>query len=240
MLRGLVILTLCLVFIGGSVGVNAEVSVRTDRAGKYVTTQILTTSAQGLGQKIWSPRGRTARQELMLNPFGDVNGDLWPTIAETPRAPYQPWVVWSRFNGREYDLAWSAWTPEGWSSISWVARGNTAGDDLDPEAAFDRTGRLFVVWWRASAEGPARVYMSAFLVRRWSIPILVSDPIVDSRHPVITRSRDGMLWVRYETPNGTERRGLGLNRPDTITDDINPQISSPTGVTPILHKSRQR
>jgi hypothetical protein len=237
MLRGLLIFSLCLVFICGSVGVNAEVSVRTDRAGKYVTTQVLSTNVQGAGSRIWSPRGRTLRQALILNPLGDANGDLWPTIAETPREPHQPWVVWSRFNGYEYHLAWSAWTPEGWSAIQWVRRGWATGDDLDPDAAFNRTGQLFVVWWRA-AEGNARVYMSTFLTRRWSRPMLISDPRVDSRYPTITRARDGALWVQYETPQGTQRRGLGRNRPDTITDDINPQISTPTGIKPILHKSR--
>jgi len=87
-------------------------------------TQVLYAGPYGAERKVWSARGRDARFGEALNPYGDFNGDLFPTVAESSVAPYAPLVVWSRFNATEYDLAWSTWTRNGWSEISavWLTR----------------------------------------------------------------------------------------------------------------------
>jgi hypothetical protein len=157
-----------------------------------------------------------------LNPTGDANGDLWPAIAESPSDPHHPLVVWSRFNGENYDLAWSRWNEHGWQPVEWLAEQKTAGDDLDAEVVFDSGGRPYVVWW-AEGDAPAQVYISFQIAANWIPALLISDPEVDSRHPSVEVEQDGLLKVLYETQEGTVTQFVALGSPDTITDDINPQ-----------------
>jgi hypothetical protein len=224
MLRGLTISSLLVIFLAASVGVQAEVSVRTDRQGEYLMTQVLHSGPHLAEKNVWSPRGRGSRTGQVLNPHGDANGDLWPSVAEAPSTPHYPWVVWSRFNGLEYDLAWSRWTERGWSDIASLGRPAAAGDDLDPDLMVNSEGRPFTVWWR-DEEGGGRVYVSVFLANRWMPAYLISDPQVDSRYPsLLSIEPDGSLSVEYATPEGTVSGIVVFELPDTIVDDINPQV----------------
>lgn len=223
MLRGLVNISLCLLLLLGCVEALAEVSVRTDRDGNYVTTQVVYSGPYGAERKVWSARGRASRAQVALNPYGDFNGDLFPTVVESSVAPYAPLVVWSRFNATEYDLAWSTWTKNGWTEISAIATPDGAGDDLDPAVAFNEDGRAFLVWWRDEVGG-GRVYLSVMLSNdRWMSPFLISQLGTDSRLPRMEVVDDASVLVEYETPAGTVSQVVALASPDTITDDINPQ-----------------
>src|SRR5262245_57853978 len=94
---------------------QAEVSAEVDAFGNYVRT-VLVTNSSARRQKIWSPfRSRATR--LMLNSGGDSSGDLWPTIVESP-LDGKPWVVWSRFDGSDYDLAWSRFKDGAWTAVA--------------------------------------------------------------------------------------------------------------------------
>lgn len=222
MLRGL--LSCCtgiLLLLGFVADARAEVSVRTDRRGAYVSTQVIY-SARLAPDRVWASQGRGGRHTNALNPLGDANGDLWPTIAESPRAPYHPWVIWSRFNGTEYDLAWSRWTTTGWTPVTLLFQDGGAGDDLDTDLAFDGEGRPYVAWWRDEAGG-GRVYISVFLNQGWSTPYPVTEAGQDCRYPGITVHARDALTVEYETEGATVSQMVVLDLPDTITDDINPQ-----------------
>ena len=117
MLRGLT-LSLLFVVLLSALPASAEVSARFDRQGEYVTTQVLSGSLFASERKIWAPRGRGHRWNAVLNPYGDANGDLYPTVVEADSAPHFPVVIWSSFNGLEYDLAWSRWSKHGWQESS--------------------------------------------------------------------------------------------------------------------------
>jgi hypothetical protein len=159
----------------------------------------------------------------VLNTTGDINGDLWPQILESPAAPHYPMVVWSRFNGSNYDMAWSRWTGAGWAPIRYIAKRPTPGDDLDPDLAFDSIGRPYVTWWAEMEDGGGMVFFSAFLSDRWLPPVLISNPAVDSRLPVLEVSSSRELSVTYETPGGSVTQYITFTSPNTITEDINPQ-----------------
>lgn len=223
MLRGLMTCFVCLLVLGACAPALAEVSVRTDRAGEYLVTQVFYAGAYGAEKKIWSPRGLGVRKVEVLNPQGDANGDLWPEIREDSTAPYHPLVVWSRFNGVDFDLVWSTWTGETWRGIEWVFGRAEPGDDLDASLVFDSHGRPYLVWWRDEPEG-GRIYASALMVSRWTTPFLISDPALDSRYPSLEVNASDQLAVTYETKEGTVFKTISFAFPDTITDDINPQI----------------
>jgi hypothetical protein len=158
-----------------------------------------------------------------LNPNGDSNGDLWPTITEGPSAPHYPMVVWSKFNGANYDIAWSRWTDHGWAPVEWLMDGEMPGDDLDADLVIDAHGeRPYLVWW-SDTDSAGKVYFSVYLADNWIPPLLISNPEVDSRYPTVEVVAEGMLKVLYDTPNGTVTQFVALGSPDTITDDINPQ-----------------
>ena len=225
MLRGLLTCLVCLLLLGACAPALAEVSVRTDRNGDYLATQVFYAGAYGAETKIWSPRGRgVLRKVEVLNALGDSNGDLWPSICESSLRPHHPLVVWSRFNGVEYDLAWSIWTGERWRDVEWLFGRTDPGDDLDPALVFDSAGRPYAVWWR-DVGGDGQVFASTLLVDRWTKPFLISDPSLDSRYPSIEVDEADQLTVTHETKDGTVVQTLSFEFPDTITDDINPQIS---------------
>lgn len=235
MRRVLAISTLtCLLLLCGATTVLAEVVAKTDRFGQYITTQIIATGSSE-NPKIWTVRGRGGRHDTALNPDGDLYGDLWPTIAEGPAAPFHPWVLWSRSNGADYDLVWSNWTADGWGPVAWVRPTVSPGDDLDPRVAFDSTGRPFLVWW-SEEQGQGTVFLSMFLVTRWMSPFRVSDGQTDARYPELAFRGDGVAEVTYTTPHGPRVQPVGINRPDTITDDIDPYaiicVTPPGSPTP--------
>ncbi len=222
MLRGLAVWGSCLLVLGLGLfpEAGAEVAVRTDRFGDYVATQVIAKVSRG-ELTIWGQNGRFSRRHYLLNPDGDRNGDLWPLVVESNHSPHYPWVVWSRLNGEDYDLAWSRWTGKGWSAIGWVEGDATSGDDLDPDVSFDATGRAYMVWSREE-NGVTRIYLSVYLVNRWMTGFLVSDSAQDSRYPTIVNHEGETLEVEYRTNQGTVRQIVAFSRPVTITDDINP------------------
>ena len=200
---------------------RAEVSAETAPDGSYLRTVVFT-NASLKKVRIWTQV--SSRPFLHpLNAEGDLNGDLWPTIAQPVSAPSTPWVVWSRFTGRDFDLAWARWSSEtgGWTPVAWVGAPEAGGDDLDPSIAFDAGARPHLAWWRNEG-GNGRVYFSMFLRSRWMIPVLVSDEGVDSTSPEITISAQGTIRVQYQTPSGTVVREVRFDKPATITDDTTP------------------
>lgn len=215
---------LMLVIFGASCA-WAEVAVRLSRHGEYVTTLIVPMGDEENPQ-VWTPRSqRLIRRGQALNPYGDDFGDGWPVVAEEPTAERFPWVVWSRLDGGELDLAYSRWDERGWSPVNWVSIHAPGGDDVDPQIGFDGEARPYLTWWTFE-NGKGKVYVSVFLENDWMAPFLVSDTQVDSRYPMIeiTRSSSGVNTARiaYNTPDGSVRQDVVFSLPVTITDDINP------------------
>lgn len=216
---GTVIPTLILLLVGCAFGARAEVSAELDSLEDYVRTVILANSSMK-NLRIWSVvRART--DMVPLNPDGDARGDLWPVIGELPQSR-GAWVVWSAFNGEEYDLAWSRWLPEGrWRDPAWLAASDAVGDDLDTDITVEPDGRPYIAWWREE-NGIGRVFISFYLSTRWLAPYLVSDAGVDSRYPRLDLDEDGDIRVTYHTPDGRTTKVVVFRRPDTITDELNP------------------
>lgn len=204
--------------LGGTA--RAEVAAEVDVQGNYVRTVVFS-NASVRNARVWGgPREKIGFRHL--NPEGDDNGDLWPLIVDQTVGERKPWVLWSRFNGGDFDLAWSTFQAGSWHEVSWLeAAPSGAGDDLDPDADFDADGRLHAVWWRNEG-GIGRVYLSVFLVTRWMQAYPVSDPAIDSVHPTVTVLPDGKIEVAYDTPGGRVVRVVAFGRPSTITDDVTP------------------
>lgn len=200
--------------------VRAEVAAVIDADGNYQRT-VVRGNASVRNLRIWSA-DRSRYLDTALNPEGDLNGDLWPVVLENPADDNHPWVVWSRFNGEDYDLAWSRWTSSGWTPIAWLTSEVGPAGEYDPSIDFDLDdGRPYVAWWQDD-DGIGQVYFSLYLVSEWSAPFRVSEPGVDSRGPRVTVEDDDRIIVEYDTPHGSEVRTIKFQRPLTITDDLDP------------------
>jgi len=212
----------CLLLLGSSAIAVAGVSRQAaDRGtnGKQGITRMSVDSNQA-GQ-IWSDHDAQLNDGGILNATGDMNGDLWPSIMESPVAPYHPWVVWSRFNGEGFDLAWSSWERTEWGPIRWVTIESNSADDLDADLTFSRHGRPYLVWWRDTPAG-GQVMLTTFLLTRWMEPIQLNEIDSDARYPSITTYAGGRIEIVFETPDGAVAQTMSFTEPGTITDDINP------------------
>jgi hypothetical protein len=217
---------LSLALIGAAAETAAEVSVKTDINGDYVSTVIVPGGSHA-NPGIWSGRARGGLRltASVLNPNGDRIGDLIPAVAESNQPPHHPWAVWSRFNGSDYDLVWSSWS-QAWQGISPVVQDNPAGDDLNPEIGFMRDGRPIVAWWNRNVEdGHGTVYVAVFLAGAWTEPMQVSSDKYGGRLPSIETNLRGQIVVNYTSDDGTRNFSyrVMVSNPNTITDDIDPQ-----------------
>lgn len=198
--------------------VYAEVAAEVDTTGRYVRTLIL--SRMTIDKvSIWAAMPRDGY--VALNPYGDLSQDLWPVLIEDPANGNRPWVVWSRFNGGDYDLAWSRWTDGGWEGVRWLQETHLSGNDVDPDIALGKENRPYVAWW-SDRGGIGQVYFSVYLDTRWMDAFLVSDAGVDSRYPSIATNPDGSITVDFDTPAGPQSRTLLLNEGVSINDDADP------------------
>ncbi len=220
---------LLLAVAGWAPDARAGIVVETDYAGEYVRT-VAVTSSTARGVRIWAAEGSLSSPNL-LNPGGDENGDLWPVVAENPYDRMRPWAVWSARSSTGFDLAWSRWAPDGWTSPAWVeaACDSDSGDDLDPRLVFGPFGQSYLVWWR-NVGGVGQVYFSMYLDGTWSRGELVSDPGIDSRAPSITVLTGGRIQVEFDTPLGHVVRYAFVALPDSIYDDLDPV--QPKGYVP--------
>jgi len=223
------LILVCVVFsllgAGLATRTDAEVRVRTTPDGEYDST-VIVPGGDPWQQGIWSSRtrGSLRRGSIVLNPQGDRYGDLLPAVGEPSMAPHHPFVVWSRFNGTDYDLVYSSWR-YGWSAIEPVSTVTIGGDDLDPNVAFSRAGVPLVAWWNSDLEdGHGTVYYSVYSGSRWVEPVRISHATLGGRYPVFDVRHD-IVVINYESDDGLVRLSYELPTfdPTTITDDIDPQ-----------------
>jgi hypothetical protein len=226
-LRTLALLAI-LTVAGSATTARADVSAEVDWQGNYVR-MVVVSQFSVTGIKLWTPTLPSWGPYRPLNPDGDRNGDLWPVMREDPLGGVRPWIVWGRFTGSDYDLAWSRWSGSGWTPIRWLESAPRPGADLDPDLTLDKSGRPYVAWW-SDEDGLGRVYFSMYLDTQWMGAYLVSDPEIDSRDPIVTVGDDGTITVSYLTPRGRESRTVRLIRGHSINDDFDP-INSVTVTT---------
>jgi hypothetical protein len=198
---------------------RAEVSAETNAFGQYVKT-VIYASASTRNPRIWSA-SRLRFGRTPLNPRGDAIGDLFPVVSENAAQQRWPWVMWSRFNGHDYDLVWSRWLGAGWSPIAPVEAAPAGGDAVDASLAFSADGRAHAVWLSRGA-GPAQVKLSYFLATQWMAPFPVSDVGEDAANPSMVILPDGRIEVSYDTAVAHVTKIVAFARPSTITDDISP------------------
>ena len=161
----------------------AEISVQTDHQGHFRRLVVLTRGS-GPSRVVWGQVRRAVPLNNMLNPLGDNLGDLPPKIVSNPLTG-APWAFWSMNIANQKRMGFSFWNGTGWTPPAPVvaAPGPYYYDELDPSVGFV-LGTPYLVWSRA--EPTAKVYLSILVAGVWTPPVLLSDPLTDSRKPTIT------------------------------------------------------
>lgn len=197
----------------------AEVSVKVDSFGNYEET-IYIEKKTGKIIKFWTKFGNK-HDHHALNEDGDLNRDLRPAIKENIYQENYPYVVWPKFDGDDYEIAFSRWTLDGWERTVYVEETDNPFDDLDSVIDFDQNGRQYIAWWR-NEKDIGRIYISIFIETKWMTAYPISEEGIDSRNPEIAVKGEGEFEIIYSTPDGMESRTIVIHFPDTITDDIDP------------------
>ena len=176
----------------------AEVSVERNRDGSFRKVVALTRG--GRTPVVWRQVRPYLPLEVLLNPLGDTLGDLPPVIVAHPQTR-RPWVFWSRNVANIKQLVQATWTDAGWTVPRAITGdpGPIPYDELDPAAAFDAAGTLYLVWWK---EAPvSEVYFSTLIGCVWTPPLRLSAEGVDSRNPTL-RLDGTRAVITYRTPGG--------------------------------------
>lgn len=197
----------------------AELSVEVDSFGNYIRT-FYSEKETGKSVKVWSQFGNR-HGRVALNEYGDSYGDLKPAFKENIYHQQFPHVVWPKFDGFDYEIAFSKWTVNGWAPIVFIEAVDNPFDDLGPVIDFDQNGRSYIAWWR-DENGIGRIYISLFLETVWMVAYPISEEWVDSKDPEINVKSEGELEITYLTDKGLEKKTVFIHLPDTITDDIDP------------------
>src|SRR5262245_7621185 len=178
--------------------VRAEVSVLVDGHGRFLRVLVLRPS-RGEGAAIWRQVRPRIDPRLVLNPLGDTYGDDAPVIQISPATGY-PWVVWGKNFGNIRQLVFSMWNGKQWSEPALINPGTPlVYSDTTPALAIDVFGQPYLVWARAEQTG--RIYFSTMVRGRWSPPVLISQPDVQSQAPSIVLNGTTAV-VTFQTSAG--------------------------------------
>jgi hypothetical protein len=209
----------------------AEVSVVVNPAnGAYVRTFYLTRGS-GASKRVWAQVRPYVRQDHLLNPLGDLQGDLAPFIRQHP-ATRQPWVVWPLNNGNLKQIAFSTWDGQKWTVPEAVSplSAPVPYDDLEPYLDFDAAGAPYLVWSRR--EPTARVFFSTLRNGRWTPAMPISPKAIDARNPTLG-FRGTQAVITYQTPTGPEsaifESATLLESAANLMDSPIPPLNGPEG-----------
>jgi lysophospholipase L1-like esterase len=159
----------------------------------------------------WSPAGRlcedAASPRILMDAALDRAG--------------RPWIVWSRYDGEDYEVCGTQWTGAGWSGEQ--ALTDDAGSDAWPGIVFLR-GSLPVVVWTNVRGRTTSLRSRVFAAGVWgpTLEILVSEDEI--AEPCMS-TRDGRLAVSWNSRGAILSTVLSYNelrnRPNPVpaTDD---------------------
>ena len=136
----------------------------------------------------------------VLNPMGDVNGDRYADIIYRYGRP--PAVVWSAWDGADFEIAYSEWSGTAWSAA--VLLTSNSVNDTFPRIALDGVGQPMIVWQRSGAPD------GVFSIRRgvtgaWEAEARVSEAGQVALSPALAIPANGTPRCSYEVAMSPKR-----------------------------------
>ncbi|MBN1274508.1 MAG: hypothetical protein JXB26_19785 [Candidatus Aminicenantes bacterium] len=160
-------------------------------------------SASGLPWVFWACTLRD-QPEIFCSRF---DGNAWSQAAslnasghfphicpEAALDPYGwPWVVWSEYDGKDYEIAVSFWDGRKWSRGSFLTR-DADRTDSQPFICFLQDGTPMVAWIKSGEKNC--IAGSLYTNGKWSSEILLAEEWGSNRFPriAVERERLALVW----------------------------------------------
>jgi lysophospholipase L1-like esterase len=170
----------------------------------------------------WSPAAR-------LNATSTVP-HLYLDAAADPAG--RPWLVWSAYDGEDYEIYWARWNGSAWSAEEKLTDNRDA--DAFPSLAFLRGVGPIVVWNRSGRRGAVHArFMEAGV---WGPEVEVAGGagrvIVDPRTVV----RDGRLVISWQSGDVVVSKSLAFQELKALGAFVPP--SAPDGSSEALNENK--
>ncbi|MFA9453124.1 MAG: GDSL-type esterase/lipase family protein [Candidatus Aminicenantaceae bacterium] len=118
-----------------------------------------------------------------------------------------PAVIWSGFDGEDYELYWTSWENGRWAETEQVTD-NRDFSDAQPSLVSLQQASLVVAWTQAGPEGN-RILWSQRLNNSWQPPVPLTGPGRHSRSPRLVSQAD-MLALSWEDGDQLSVQSLSL------------------------------
>ena len=200
-------------------GARSEISTQSSAAG----TTLLYIFGKTSDPDPWPSFGRVrpgAPASSLLNENGDLHGDKRPDLAFHQGSA--PAVVWSYWDGSDFEIAYSEWTGAAWTQTLLLT--DNVVDDLDPKIAIDASGQPVLAWWR-SGQVPAVFSRRRSVAAIWEPESQVSPADQHARIPSVAVPSDGQVRISYEV-------NLGSTRQVVVTRDDRTSAEGPPRTRP--------
>jgi lysophospholipase L1-like esterase len=170
----------------------------------------------------WSPAARLNATSAVPHLYLDAAAD----------AAGRPWLVWSAYDGEDYEIYWSRWNGSAWSAEEKLTDNRDA--DAFPSLAFLRGSGPVVVWNRSGRNNAVHArFMEAGV---WGPEVEVAGGagrvIVDPRTVV----RDGRLVISWQSGDLVVSKNLAFQELKTLGAFIPPP--APNGSGEALNENR--
>jgi lysophospholipase L1-like esterase len=170
----------------------------------------------------WSPAARLNATSAVPHLYLDAAAD----------AAGRPWLVWSAYDGEDYEIYWSRWNGSAWSAEEKLTDNRDA--DAFPSLAFLRGSGPVVVWNRSGRNNAVHArFMEAGV---WGPEVEVAGGagrvIVDPRTVV----RDGRLVISWQSGDIVVSKNLAFQELKTLGAFIPPP--APNGSGEALNENR--
>jgi hypothetical protein len=195
-----------------SSSVYSELSVLLDDNGNF--SGIIFSYNDAPENEFWKKFSNSSNR-ILLNENGDCNLDGEPHFAIDPTAGL-PAVVWSKFDGNDYEIAYSYFNGSIWSNYEFLTDNDQ--NDFDSRLAFNNEGTIKVTWW-VDEPVPEIYYKIRKNSEPWSSSVRVSNISENSKYPSLVASAD-TSYIPYEISHPPNNKyiiiGSGTDAPDPI------------------------
>ena len=171
----------------------------------------------------WSPAARLSASSAFPPLFLDAAAD--------PAG--RPWLVWSAYDGEDYEITWTRWNGSAWSEEEKLTDNRDA--DAFPSLAFIRGVVPVVVWSRSGRSGGA-VHARFMEAGVWGPEVEVvggaGRMIVNPR----TAVRDGRLVISWQSGDAVVSKSLTFQELKALGPFVPPP--APSGPSETLNENR--
>jgi len=165
----------------------------------------------------WTPVRRGIDGRFLLNPWGDLRGDLPPQAIDNA-ATGTAEVVWAR-RGLDYDVSFAFWDGRGWRETS---LGRRPADDIGPRLAHDLWGNRYVAWTSVGERRQVLVSSSPSDRLSFHRPKLLDAGLGAASEPDLTAGESGKLHAvwREDGADGSVVLRFAVFHPALDPDNI--------------------